>query len=65
MKITRLLLVLAAALSLSLAVFATVRTNSSAIAPTQSSALKVADDTVPAYPPGDDDDGGSSSGHLT
>ncbi|HXA14717.1 MAG TPA: hypothetical protein VNW23_06280 [Opitutaceae bacterium] len=64
MKITRLLLVLAAALSLSLAVFATVRTNSSAIAPTQSSALKVADDTVP-FPPGDDDDGGADSGHLT
>jgi hypothetical protein len=65
MKTTRALLLLAAALSLGLAVFASVRTHGTAIASSQSATLKVADDNVPMYPPGDDDDdGGTSSAHL-
>jgi hypothetical protein len=67
MKNTRILLILAAALSLGLAVFTSVRTNKNAVASAQAS-IRVADDNVPFVPAGDDDDddsgGGGNSTHM-
>jgi len=61
MKITRILLTLAAALSLGLAVFANARVATAAPASAQS-AFKVGDDNVPFDPDFPPDDSGSGGG---